>query len=329
MLPKRIAELVRVIPEDASYRRRFKQDDWLDSQTTLLADARNDAALGSKFVDAFVEVRKPLPACVHELELLRAYAYRRFRTNDPDVEAAFALEFEPNNPRRILVRCLLLRCEYSFLNIGQRVGLPEGSIRMYHALFWCVRDRGEMFVISLVYPNSRQCEFRPEYAQTESTENLAYRAAVEHGIKAVERLLGMENRLMKKNINEMAEEIARLILDEGLFALQLGFQNQDLPALKNALSVVRMLNSGRGCRKTGTTVRNANGVSDAVAVSASLSNPVAVPNRSCWPSPAPAEHARPEAKNSKTSPVSSEPETTVTRFSIEPNVKLSDLEAAA
>jgi hypothetical protein len=184
----------------------------------------------------------------------------------PEVEAAFALEHDSTPARRILLRCMLLREEYNYHDIGQRVGLSAESLRIYQTLFWPVRDRAPAFVLSLVYPRSAQCELEPGYAQNETKENLAYRMALRIGIEAVERYLGIKKDLMKNNsnIDEMADALARQFLGNARSLVEMGFINQDLPGLKNGLAMLRILNAGRRRRQEITPVRYANGVSAAV-----------------------------------------------------------------
>ena len=274
-----ISHLIGLIPEEAAYRRHTATARSLELEIELVAQAHNDPALGAKFIGAFVEVHQPLPACIYEPGFLRAYGHRRFGAPDPDVEAAFALEHDSSPARRILVRCMLLREEYNYHDIGQRVGLSAESLRIYQTLFWPVRDRAPAFVLSLVYPRSAQCELEPGYAQNETKENLAYRMALRIGIEAVERYLGIKKDLMKNNsnIDEMADALARQFLGNARSLVEMGFINQDLPGLKNGLAVLRILNAGRR-RQEITPVRYANGVSAAVAVSQALSRLTDVPH---------------------------------------------------
>jgi len=252
----------------------------MEAEVSLLAEARTDPSLGSKFVEAFVEVRQPLPGGICDVELVRAYGYRRFGAPDPEVEAAYGLEQDSNRRKRTIVRCMLLRPEYGYGYIGRRAGLSESSVRIYQMLFWPVRDRGEIFILSLVYPRSRQCELEPGYAQNETEENLAYRLALRHGIEAVEYFLGSKDTFMKKydSTNEMSDDLARRFLSNAHYLLDLGFINQDLPGLKHGLAVVRMLNSGRHRRREIPPTRYASGVSAAVAVSQCLGKHLEAPN---------------------------------------------------
>jgi hypothetical protein len=52
---------------------------------------------------------------------------------------------------------MLLRREYTYADIGKRLGLTENTVRIYQALFWPVRDRGGFFVTSLVVRSKFSC----------------------------------------------------------------------------------------------------------------------------------------------------------------------------
>jgi DNA-binding CsgD family transcriptional regulator len=341
-MPKlRTVELLCLIPENASFRQSLGRDGSEDAEIELLAEADNDPAVRAKFVDAFVEVRQPLPASIDEPELLRAYGYRRFGTPDADVEAAFTREHDLNTTNRTRLRCMLLRPEYTYAEIGKKMGLSEDTVRIYQALFWPVRDRGGFFVTSLVYPRSRQCEFEPGYPQNETTENLAYRAALTSGMEAVERLLGMNNTIMKKTINEMADHLARRILANAESVADMGCLNQDMPGLKNALAVMRMLKPGRRRQQEVVAIEQLNPMSVAAAVSESLGQPAVVPNRWSWPCVAIATGASDQGSVGQTfkksaaageeirRPKRAKSRKTATRLSMDPKVQIDKLDAAA
>jgi hypothetical protein len=233
--------------------------------------AGNDPALGAKFVDSFLELRRPLPESIHESEILRAYAYRRFGNPDPNVAAAFALEKESDKRRRILIRCLLLRPEYSYDTIGKKMGCSVDSVRLYEKLFWPVRDQDELFIASLVFPQTRRCELEEGYAQNETEENLAYRAALRYGMEAVEVLLGFKkNMIMNETTQQMAETLMRDILANAKYLSHLGLLNQDSPGWKKTLAVLRLVNSGRARSQEDLPAWQVGGMSTAAAVSQSL-----------------------------------------------------------
>jgi hypothetical protein len=283
MSEQRISDLALLIPEETSYRKGFSPFGWMPAVVELIAEASTDPAFGAKFVDAFAEVRKPLPECIHEFALLRAYAYRRFGTLDPDVEAALELEHDLNAVRRTRLRCMLLRHELSYTIIAQQLGVSADSVRIYQALFWPVRDRSEVFTIALVYPESRQCELAPDYAKRETVEHLAYRAAFHHGMEGVDHLLGVDDSQCNKDMNKLAETLERQILGNGLFLADCGFLNQDLPGLKNAISVLRMTKSKPGRQQQQPVpVSYGNGVNAAVAVSQSLARATPAFDQGRW-----------------------------------------------
>jgi len=50
----------------------------------------------------------------------------------------------------------LLRDEFDFAQIAQRMALSVDTVRIYEALYWNVRGRDKIYVASLVYPQTRR-----------------------------------------------------------------------------------------------------------------------------------------------------------------------------
>ena len=201
------------------------------------------------------------------------------------MQAALALEDDSGKHRRIPVRCLLVLPEYPYAEIAKKTGLSEGAVRIYQALFWAVRGRDRIFISSLTFPESRQCELRAGYERNEDFGNLCLRAAVRHGIGVVEGLLGATNPLrvsgppltrfltntnMKSKLEQLSESFMAQVLKNANYLGQMGFLNQNLPAFKDALAVVRLLGSRQARQGEDASVRQLAGVS-ALAITQSLS----------------------------------------------------------
>src|SRR6266700_555221 len=195
MSTARIEKLLKILPPEAPYLAGFSRnfgDPNIPVEVNVWAEASNDPAFGSKFIDSFLKLGRPLPDSIIEAEFRRVYSYACGQSEDQDAREALALEHPRNLQRRILLCCLLLRDEFDFAQIAQRAGLSEDTVRMYEALFWNVRGRDKIYVNSLVYPESRQVEWAPDYALRETLMNLALRATVQVGISAAEELLRLK-----------------------------------------------------------------------------------------------------------------------------------------
>ena len=179
------------------------------------------------------------------------------------------MEHPQNTHRRILLRCLLLRDEFDFAQIADRMGLSVDTVRIYETLYWSVRGRDKIYVASLVYPQTRQVEWAPDYPLKETPMNLALRTAMHEGISAAEQLLGLSDPVEDSRASDHARALASRILSNANFMAKLGFLNQSLPATDKALRVLRAFKPERG-QQTDHASRQVNPVSTAMAVSESI-----------------------------------------------------------
>jgi len=178
---------------------------------------------------------------------------------------------------------MLLCPKYSYAEIANRVARSEAAVRIYAMLFFPVRDREDLFTLQLVYPRSRQCEFEAGYARKESPEKLAYRIAYSYGMKSAECFLGLSTSTPVINVNELmninqrndqlADKAIHRMLNQLHFYLDAGFDNQDLPALKNAIPLLRLVKSQRDRQQKSCSREDLNAARVTVAVSQALAKP--------------------------------------------------------
>jgi hypothetical protein len=148
-----------------------------------------------------------------------------------------------NLQRRILLQCFLICDEFDFARIAERTGLSEATVRIYEALYWNVRGRDRIYVVSLVYPETRQIEWAADYALKETPMNLALRATLHGGIAAAEEFLGLKNPVEDSGAAVHARAFASRIMSNANFMAKLGFMNQDMPAMEHALRALRTVKS--------------------------------------------------------------------------------------
>ena len=160
---------------------------------------------------------------------------------------------------------ILEEAKSSNTRIAERTGLSEATVRMYEALYWNVRGRDRIYVASLVYPETRQVEWAPDYALKETPMNLALRATMQGGIRAAEELLGLRNPVEDSAAAVHARALASRILSNANFMAKLGFMNQDLPAMEHALRALRAFKPESDASK-----RQADTMVDAMSVVASI-----------------------------------------------------------
>src|SRR6266404_6124878 len=196
MTIERIEELLGLLPSEAPYLARIPRSlsvQGFPREIDIRGHVLNDPSFGWNFIQSFLDLGRPLPAQVYEWQLLRPYCYLRYATYDPDARAAIELQHPANWQRRVLLWAMLIRAEYEYGAVANKLHLSEAAVRMHEALFWNVRDRDRIYLCSLVYPETRLVEFVPGYVLNEDPMNLALRAALDHGIVSVEELLGLKN----------------------------------------------------------------------------------------------------------------------------------------
>ena len=189
---------------------------------------------------------------MYESQLIRPYCYQRYHNHDRDARGAFELHRDRQSRRAILLECMLVRGEYDYPSIAKKLRITEATVQIYGTLFWNVRDRLEdrIYINMLVYPESRQVELVPGYAQKEHPRNLALRITVASGLDAAEEYLGVGSEgsegseATEPKRVEQAAALAARILSTGNFLAKMGFLHQKLPALTAALRVLRLQRSG-------------------------------------------------------------------------------------
>jgi|SRR5436190_630774 len=138
MTIERIEELLGLLPADAPYLVRIPRSPSVQGfppEIAINAHAFNDPSFDWGFVKSFLDLGRPLPALVYESQLLRPFCYLRYAASDRDARAALELEHTANRQRRILLDCMLLRTEYAYEAIAEKLTLSEEAIRIYETLF--------------------------------------------------------------------------------------------------------------------------------------------------------------------------------------------------
>src|SRR6266566_7763409 len=173
----RIHELLALLPRNVSYLSRITSNsvggDDTDEETDIWAFVRNDPLFGFKFVKSFCEIRRALPDEVYEPALWRLFCLREEKKPGGDLNIVEACAL--TNPRlrviRTIIECMLMHPEVELESIAKLCDYPVDVIELFHELFFNVRDRldgeegasDDVFHLSLVYPESRQVQFFPDY----------------------------------------------------------------------------------------------------------------------------------------------------------------------
>ncbi len=225
--------LLGLIPSHASYiagitgYRRFGADGDVD----LWATVRNDPQFGYMFVTAFNELDMWMPDSVTEDQLWRLFCFKRYRNRDDraSIEAC-ALMHPKQIIYRTIIECFLMHPRIPFDAIAEVTGFTTEVISLFHEWFFNVRERTDKrddgFILSLVYPASRQVEFTYNYHLNESWVHLAKCIAYNSGIESMFRWLG--GRPLDSEITgvESMRAFESRVASGGKTVMEWGFQHQ-------------------------------------------------------------------------------------------------------
>lgn len=242
-----------MLPRNASYVSRVPMGDvgeyGVDREVDIWAFVRNDPRFGFKFVKSFCDLHRSLPVEVNDDALWRLYCFKQEKKTSRDFNILEACTL--TNPRmkvvRTLIECLLIHPGFTFKKISKLSGYPVDVISLFHELFFNVRNRiddpelsDEPFILSLVYPESRQVQLYRDYHLNESWVQVARRVTYDFGLSVLFQWLG--GRTMDSEVNgvESMRAVESRIASTGRFAFNCGFQHQfGAVAINNARQLLQ------------------------------------------------------------------------------------------
>lgn len=213
----------------------------------LSSQAIADPAFGWTLVRAYLDSGKPLPECVTEPELNRAFDYWAHHSGDRDVHMVFELETQVHAWRKAIIKCMLLIKKYSFEQIAGEMCVSKDCIRIYSELFWNVRDRlhDTMYIQGLLYPHTTQTTWARDYMMNENQEMLALRAAHRSGLAAAKQFLGSEYVKYGMEATTNAKRLEAHVMAEALHMADLGLIHQAyVPAIKAGVGMIQSSKMG-------------------------------------------------------------------------------------
>ncbi len=218
----------------------------LEQEADTWAYVRNDPTFACMFVRSFYDMGLNLPDEIHEPELWQLYNFKRYRDIeiDPDVLEACAL----TNPRqrviRTMIECMLMHPKIKFEWIAESTGYTINTIRLFHELFFNMRDRitnnlDPAYLLSIIFPDSRQAQFTYNYHLNEGWVAIARRIAYISGIKEMFKWLGGQPDDSELTGVESMRAIESRFASAGRFAMTCGFQNQPVVAISGARALLQ------------------------------------------------------------------------------------------
>ena len=224
----------------AELENRVKSRGWESERRT---SALVDPMFGWRYIKSLVYARQPLPITVTEPTLWRAYRYETSKHQDSTIFDAITLQHPKMCFSRNVVKACLLIPDMPCEEIARHVSIEPEAIEAYAQLFWNVRDRMDekFYIPSLVYPQGRVAQMTRaiDMANLDSGQFLL-QAAFELGRDALFYWAGFKTETGEKLSNDQAaRELRQAILRNANVLAQLGLLNQDLPAIKDAIRLLR------------------------------------------------------------------------------------------
>jgi hypothetical protein len=222
--------------------------------------AYRDVAFGWRFVKTLVEYNMDFPPILdpQDMPLWRAYWHLKDPEHFYDEGVALAIMLDSYssfvNYRSFLKGLFLIKPED-----GNRVehirsasgmfNLTVQALNTYEKLFFNVRDRqhDHKFIRQMVYPLTRLVEFKSDYQDTASVEQILLRAAYNNGLNTLLHLVGDPAALNSLNSSQQfAEELESVLMAQGLFMAQTsGWIHQGhSPAIQNARQLLQAAKVG-------------------------------------------------------------------------------------
>ena len=246
MKTSRIHRLVEAIPQrvhifTGAHGVHTLQRAWDCPEIHRLARALYDPAFPWAYASAFADAKLPLPALVHEPAIREAHGYLTTGRCSDDLRGALVLRAEPLKLKRGLLEALLLIAPAIALErIGEFTCESVGTIKIYEALFFSVRDRANdlCYRANIAYPETRQVEFQKDYLAKVDPCDLLKRAALGGDVDAVMELMGVLPSGRQLSDQEYTRIVKTKILSEAAWLAEAGLIHQPLRVFDLAVKLI-------------------------------------------------------------------------------------------
>lgn len=153
--------------------------------------AMNTAGWGWRVAVRYHTAGESLPASLCEPYIRRAYRYLQ-GARDDQMAMTHALKSAPGcSGTRLILQGLLCAKDISLEGIASLLQLDPEVVRLFEALFFSVRDRGDGFRATVMFPETRIGAVIEAEMDYHETDLMLMRAGRDHGWKAVARLAGL------------------------------------------------------------------------------------------------------------------------------------------
>ncbi len=203
-------------------------------------EAMNDPQWGWRVAMTHHASGEPLPPSLGDSSIRRAYRYLQ-GARDDQMAMAHALRTSPNciTTRRVLQGLLCAR-DISIEGIASLLELDADVVKLCAALFFHVRERGDSFSASVMFPETRSgavVEAEMDYHETELT---LMRVGRDYGWKEVARLAGLRTvEDEAESTDDTLADMERTIAANARMLARAGHLNRkDSPGIRNGKTLM-------------------------------------------------------------------------------------------
>jgi hypothetical protein len=212
-----------------------------------------DPAFGWKLIKSFLDSGLPLPPEIHESPLSRAYCFYKYNNGDAELRTVFMLRLKIMKTVRACIECMLLVEKFTHEQIGDEIGATADIIDAYETLFWNVRDRlkERAYIASVLYPESTQVLWNPDYHIQEDYQSMSWRAAWLHGIDTSRAFLGMQRQTEEHDAEMHARVFESQVISTSSYSARMGLLHQGhAPSIDRGRAIVQSSKLGGDNKQT-------------------------------------------------------------------------------
>jgi len=260
MTKDRIRQLAALIPRNDDYFLNAVTDTstTVQYQTVARDDmATNDPQFGWNFVMAIKRQGMPIPTCVHEDYIIRAYRFEMGRSpRDYDIMEAVSPTLIGNWFRMAVLKAALLTTA-TYKEIAEAVGYSEETIRAFEQLFFNIRDRrnDRMYIGKWTFEEGVMCEHKQNYLQDTSPGVVLMRCATRASLSSVLTMAGLTpGASLMAEASDAAARVENSIMREAAALTDWGLGKQRSVAMSNAKGLITAAKASGQVAKTDETI---------------------------------------------------------------------------
>jgi hypothetical protein len=202
------------------------------------AEAVNDPQWGWRVAMTHQASGEPLPPSLRDPHIRRAYRYLQ-GARDDQMAQAHALKASPNcmTTRRVLQGFLCAR-DISLEGIASVLELDADVVKLFEALFFNVRGRGDSFNAGVMFPETRIGAVIEAESDYHEVDLMLMRVGRDYGWKEVARLAGLR-AIEDESTEDTLADMERTIAANARMLARAGHLNRkDSPGIRHGKTLM-------------------------------------------------------------------------------------------